>query len=130
MMSKKTNEDIHRRQVEAFQRGDLDTVMTLYSNDAVWHLPGKSLLAGDHSGVDAIRTFLTKAVELTQGSFRLELLDAAYSDTNIFQWNRITAVRGGRSLEERELLLFTVQDGKIVEVHHRPEQPALDDFYS
>ena len=84
----------------------------------------------DHMGVDAIRTFLTRAVELTQGSFRLELLDAAYSDANIFQWNRSTAAREGRSLNERELLIFTVKNGKIVEVHHRPEQPALDEFYS
>jgi uncharacterized protein len=129
-MSRQSNEDIHKRQVEAFQRGDLDTVISLYATDAVWHIPGRSLLAGDHRGAEAIRAFLTKAVELTQGSFRLELLDAAYSDNNIFQWNRISAVREGRLLNERELLLFTVANGKIVEVHHRPEQPALDEFYS
>ncbi|HEX5069363.1 MAG TPA: nuclear transport factor 2 family protein [Vicinamibacterales bacterium] len=129
-MARQENEAIHKRQLDAFQKGDLDTVMSQFSPDAVWHLPGKSLLAGDHKGIDAIRGFLTRAVAETQGTFRLELLDAAYSDNNIFQWNRITASRGGRSLNERELLVFTVRNGKIVEVHHRPEQQLLDEFYS
>jgi ketosteroid isomerase-like protein len=92
-MSRERNKAIHRRQSAAFQSGDRATVLSLYSSDAVWHLPGSSILASDHREPDAVDKVLAKSVELTEGTFRLELLEAACRDVNIHQWNRITATR-------------------------------------
>jgi ketosteroid isomerase-like protein len=48
------NEDLVRRGYDAFSRGEMDTFRELLHPDIVWHAPGRSRLAGDHKGVDAV----------------------------------------------------------------------------
>jgi ketosteroid isomerase-like protein len=48
------NEDLIRQGYDAFGRGDMDTLRALFDPDIVWHAPGRSQLAGDHQGVDAV----------------------------------------------------------------------------
>ena len=45
-------------------------------------------------------------------------------------WQRTTAERDGKTLDQLEALVFRIRDGKVAEVWHRPEQYALDEFYS
>ena len=44
--------------VDAFSRGDLDTVAGCFSPDAVWDLPGHSSIAGTYKGPEQIVGFL------------------------------------------------------------------------
>ena len=44
---------IVRRGYEAFNTGDIDTLIELFEESASWHTPGRSSLAGDHEGRDA-----------------------------------------------------------------------------
>jgi ketosteroid isomerase-like protein len=48
------NEDLIRRGYDAFSGGDMDTLRELFHPDIIWHAPGRSQLAGDHQGVDAV----------------------------------------------------------------------------
>lgn len=129
-MSAEDNAALLRRVLDAFKEGDMETVRDAYAEDAVWHLPGKSQLAGDHQGPDAIVSFIERAVELSEGTFQLELLDVMASEDHGVVWHRITAERGGKTLDQVEALVNRIRDGKIAEVWHRPEQYALDEFYS
>ncbi len=129
-MSAEENAALLRRYLEALSQGDLDTVKEAFTEDAVWHLPGKSPLAGDHEGPDAILDFLGRSVEITGGTFRLELLDVMASEEYGVQWQRITAERDGKRLNEVEAIVCRMREGKIAEVWHRPEQYALDEFFS
>ena len=65
-------EDLIRRGYDAFSRGDMDTLRELYHPDIVWHAPGRSQLAGDHQGVDAVFGFFGRTMELTGGNFGVE----------------------------------------------------------
>ena len=47
-MSAEDNAALLRRVLDAFKEGDMETVSGAFAEDAVWHLPGKSQLAGDH----------------------------------------------------------------------------------
>jgi ketosteroid isomerase-like protein len=48
------NEDLVRRGYDAFAKGDMETLRELFDSGIIWHFPGRSLLAGDHRGVDAV----------------------------------------------------------------------------
>jgi hypothetical protein len=39
----------------------VETLRELFDPAAVWHTPGRSLVAGDHSGIDAILAFFGQA---------------------------------------------------------------------
>ena len=69
------NEDLIRRGYDAFSRGDTDTLRELYHPDIVWHAPGRSQLAGDHQGVDAVFGFFGQTMEMTGGNFGVEVHD-------------------------------------------------------
>jgi uncharacterized protein len=129
-MSAEENAALLRRYLEALSQGDMDTVREAFAEDAVWHLPGNSSLAGDHEGPDAILEFIGSAFEMTGGTFRLELLEVMSSEEYGVQWQRITAERDGKSLDEVEAIVCRMRDGKITEAWHRPEQYALDEFFS
>ncbi len=103
-MSAQENAALLRRYLEALSQSDMDSVREAFAEDAVWHLPGNSPLAGDHKGPDAILEFIGRAFEMSGGTFRLELLDVMASDEHGVQWQRITAQREGKTLDEVEAL--------------------------
>jgi hypothetical protein len=128
-MSTTTNEALVRTMIEAFGRGDLDTVASCFAADAEWHLPGKGVLAGTYSGPAEIVGFLARAHELSGGTLSLEVLDVLASDNGAAHLQRVTASAGGRTLDCVEVLAHEVQDGRIVRTYHRPDSNAIDDFF-
>jgi len=129
-MSASDNAIVHRRMLDALLRGDVATLNDLFAENVVWHLPGNSMVAGNHNGRAAVLDFLGRVMELTDGTFRLDLIDSAACDSGVFAWQRVTAQRQDKKLEENEIIFFRMRDGRVVEVWHRPEQPALDEFFS
>ena len=51
------NEELVRSAFDAFAKGDVDTLRESMNQDAVWYVPGRNQLSGDHRGVDAILGF-------------------------------------------------------------------------
>ena len=55
-----SNEDLARRGYDAFTRGDMQAVSDVFADDIVWHVGGRSPLAGDYRGKDEVLGFLAK----------------------------------------------------------------------
>ena len=123
------NTTLARRMVEAFQRGDLAAVGACFAPDAVWELPGRSPVAGEHKGPDAILAFLAKAFELSGGTLTLEVIDILGSDWGAVQVQHVRAEHGGRRLDCVEVIAHEIVDGLIVRTYHRPDQYAIDAFF-
>ncbi|CAM3655965.1 nuclear transport factor 2 family protein [Smaragdicoccus niigatensis] len=124
-----SNVEFVRTMVEAFQRGDLDTVGSCFADDAVWELPGTSPVAGTYTGPEQIVGFLADSFVRSGGTLRLELIEILGSDWGAVQVQRVLAERDGRTLDCVELLAHEVRDGKIVRTYHRPDQYAIDAFF-
>jgi uncharacterized protein len=125
------NEDLIRSGYDAFASGDMDTLRQVFALDAVWHTPGRSLLAGDHRGIDAILGFFAQTMELTAGTFRAELHDVVAGDQHGVGLHLSRGERQGRTLEDRSVLVFHVRDGKATEVwQYVEDQDAFDQFLS
>jgi ketosteroid isomerase-like protein len=121
-----------RRLCEAVAKRDLEAARVCFAEHALWVLPGRSPIAGEHRGWDAIRDdFLVKLDPLSGGTFRVELTEVAVGDEHVVAVQHATAKHGRKRLDITACQLIKVEDGKIVEVRgHYFDQYALDGFWS
>src|ERR1700761_5053249 len=57
----------------AFAKGDFSVLNDLFAEDLLWHNPGRNQLAGDYLGRDAVYGLFGRLMELTEGSFQLDI---------------------------------------------------------
>ncbi len=120
-----------RRFYAAFADRDFETVRACFTPDAVWHLPGRGAIAGEHRGWDAIRDdFLAKVGPLSGGTLRAGLIDVAVGVDYVVAIQHATAERDGRRLDVTGCQLIRMEDGRIAEVRgHYSDQYAFDAFW-
>jgi ketosteroid isomerase-like protein len=124
------NEDLIRRGYDAFSSGDMQTLRELFHPDIVWHAPGRSQLSGDHRGVDAVLGFFGQTMELTGGTFRVEVHDVVANDQHAVGLNSVHAERAGKTLEDNNTLVCHDRDGKVTEVwQYSSDQYAADALF-
>ena len=91
-MTADENVGVMRRAYEAFNTGDINTLVDLFDETAVWHLPGRSSMADDYQGRDATLAYFGQLAQETGGTFRAELQHlAADGDTRVVGIQRSTA---------------------------------------
>jgi ketosteroid isomerase-like protein len=110
------NEDLVRRGYDAFSRGEMDTFRELLHPDIVWHAPGRSRLAGDHKGVDAVIGYFGDTMKETGGTFTVELRRVIADDTGAVGVHGYRAERNGRTIRDDSTLVFSITDGRVTEV--------------
>jgi ketosteroid isomerase-like protein len=124
------DEELVRRGYDAFSHGDMETLREVFHPDLVWHSPGRSQLAGDHRGVEAVLGFFGRTMELTGGTFRVEVHDVVAGDEHVVGLNAVAAQRAGKTLNGRNALVFHVRDGRAIEVwQFWEDQYAADEFF-
>ena len=81
-----------RRFYAAFAARDFDTVRACFAPDAVWHLPGRNVIAGDHVGWDAIYDdFLGRIGPLSGETLSAGLVDVAVGTDHLVAVQHATA---------------------------------------
>jgi ketosteroid isomerase-like protein len=63
--------ELHRRQGAMYTGGSVDPVVELLAEDIVWHVPGRSPIAGDHRGVPQVVTYFEKRRRLANATMRM-----------------------------------------------------------
>ena len=117
-----------RKGYAAFSSGDMDTLMSLYHDDAVHIVPGASQISGAHKGKESILGLYGRLFELSGGTMRLQL-EHVLSDGG----NRVVSIhtssleKDGETITQTEALLFTLVDGKVVEIQDFFGDIALND---
>jgi len=116
---------------EAFGKGDMDTIRSLFAEDIVWHAPGRNPLSGTYHGVDEVLGQFAKLMEMTGGTFRLELHDVLADDDHAVVLVRAQAERGGRRLDDTSVQVWHIKDGKATEQWLHPgDLYANDEFFN
>lgn len=111
------NAELLRSGYAAFARGDMAAVQRTWHPDVVWHAQRLGQLSGDHVGWDGFMAFIGRTMELTGGTFRLEVRDVLASPTGAAASVQSIAERpDGRRLNSNQVHLFAVRDGKVAEV--------------
>jgi ketosteroid isomerase-like protein len=101
----------------AFRESDVDAIQAAFSESAVWHFPGEAGgLAGSHRGRDGILAFLARVVDLTDGTFELDLEEILANDDYAVVFFRGSGQRGERRLDNPTCLKIRLRDGCATEV--------------
>jgi uncharacterized protein len=120
-----------RRGYEAFAKGDIATLKTLFAPDATWHSVPAGILPGNYRGAQAILEFFGRLAQETNGTARAELQTIAASGDHVFALHRNKGTRKGKTLDEKSVLVFKLKNGGVTEVaEFRYDQPAEDRFWS
>src|SRR2546423_14538130 len=104
-----------RRGYNAFNKGDIDTLTELLGDNVVWHVPGRSKIAGDYRGREATLAYFARLDEVTGGSYQADLHIAVGDDEHVVSIDRSTATTGEARYDENELVVFRFCNGRVVE---------------
>ena len=122
-----TTSDIVRRSYEAFSTGDIEEFGRVWHPDIAHTIPGTSPFSGTHRGIETVLANMGAMAESAGGAMSAVLQDiVADGDGGAAAVITSSATRGGETVEENHVLLFTVADDKITEI--RSLVPDPDDF--
>jgi ketosteroid isomerase-like protein len=127
-MSADSDAVVVRSLYEARERGDLDGAAQLIAEQVVWHEPYEYL--GTLHGRDAVIGAIRQSMDETGGTFALHVTDLLASPDHVVALVDFSAQRHGGRMSGREIGVFRVQDGQIVEVwFYTAEDPdAVSEF--
>lgn len=124
------NAEMLQKAYEAFNAGDLDTLRGLFAEDVVGHIPGRSQVAGDYRGVDAVFGLFGKLSELSGGTFTEAPHAILADDEHGAVMSVANASRGDNSLEDQKTAEFYhLSDGKITEFWAWSEDDYVNDEF-
>jgi ketosteroid isomerase-like protein len=131
-MTSDENVAIMRRGYEAFNTGAMDTLVELFDEGMVWHLPGKSSFADDYQGRDATLAYFAQLGQQTGGTFRAELQELVGDDEDrVIGIQRSTGDRNGKHLDVGNCIVFQLKDGRVIDGReHFHDLYAWDEFWS
>jgi ketosteroid isomerase-like protein len=114
----KRNIEMARKGYAAFNDGDIETAMSTFSDDIVWHAGKRGPLAGDYKGKAALLGMFAKFGQLTEGSYKAEIHDILVNDEHGVVIGAYKATRNGKALEE-----------KFVDVVHMNAEGQATEFW-
>ena len=126
------NSAIVRRGYAALNTADLTTLTELFDENASWHTPGKSALAGDADGRDAVFAQFGRYAEETGGTLKAELKRVLTDEYGqVLGIHHSVAERGDKRLDVYGCIVFELEDGRIVDGReHFYDLHAWDEFWS
>lgn len=117
---------IVRSVFDAFASRDLAALSTLFHQDATWHHRNDDRLGGRHQGSDGIAAYLAEAAQLTAGTLRP--VPRSFMPDSAGRVCVLVQVSGtrpdGRSFDDPQVALFTVEDGRVRSVEQYVGDPA------
>ena len=131
-MTAEENVAIMQRAYDAFNSADMDTLVEVFDENMVWHLPGRSSMAKDYESRDATLAYFGQLGEKTDGTFRATLERLIGDDEDrVVGIQRSTADRNGKHLDGGNCIVFKLKDGRVIDGReHFHDLYAWDEFWS
>ncbi|HEY1370286.1 MAG TPA: nuclear transport factor 2 family protein [Gaiellaceae bacterium] len=124
------NADLVRRGYEAFNTGDVNTLLELIREDAVFYQPGANAVSGDHRGRDAVLAYFGQLAQRSGGTFRADIEQLYASDRAVVVVHHATGESDGRALDTRTALIFTIENDQVTRFDAvQQDQDAFDAFF-
>lgn len=121
------NERLLRREYEVRARQDYGRLIELFSDDIVWHVPGRNAISGVYRGKSEVMDYVRCRQALAGGTFEITVEDVLANDRHGVVIASGRATRRGKDYEWRGHGLYRFEDGKIAECWLLPEDPVLFD---
>jgi uncharacterized protein len=122
------NAKLVREGFEAFEKGDMERMNELLSDDIVWHVGGNSKWSGTYEGKEKVlEMFMRQSQAMTT---KADIHDIVGSDEHVVALGTASAsAPNGQSAEWKYTQIFHIHDGKATEVWGMAENDAdVDPF--
>ena len=131
MTEAERNAETVRRGYAAFNAADMKTLTELFDENASWHTPGRSSIAGDRKGREAVFTQFGRYGGETAGTFKATLQQVFKADDGrVVGIHRNTAERNGKRLDVGCCIVFEFKDGRVIDGRERfYDVHAWDEFW-
>jgi steroid delta-isomerase-like uncharacterized protein len=112
---------------DAFNRHDLDALMSMMTSDCVFEASAGSDVDGQrHAGQDAVRAAFAAVFEQYPDGHWGGATHFVDGDRGVSEWTFTGTLKDGRRVEVRGCDLFTLRNGKIaVKNSFRKNRPAM-----
>lgn len=125
------NAAIIRKGYEDFAQGNIPTVFAVFDPKITWHVPGHGPLSGDYAGHAAIGDFFQRTMELSGGTFRMDVQNVLADDDVVVVLVTIKAQRKGVSASFPEVHVWRIKNGKVIEFcEYQGNEQEEDRFWS
>jgi len=125
------NAALIRNGYDAFARGDVQGALAAFAQDILWHIPGRGPLSRDYRGPAEVLGFFSHFMELSGGTFRIQVDDVLAKGERVVVLCTESAQRGGRSWSSPQVHVWTVRDGRAtVFWQYQGDQQTEDEFWS
>ena len=121
--------ELHRRQGEMYAGGAVGPVVELLAEDVVWHVPGRSPIAGEHRGTAAVVEYFERRRRLADATMRMHPGEVISEGDSVAQFVTGTAVLGGEEVSWQTIGAYRLdaEHSRIQEVWLVPLDAALFD---
>jgi uncharacterized protein len=122
------NAKLVREGFEAFERGDMERMNQLLSDDIVWHVGGNSKWSGTYEGKEKVLDFFMRQAQAA--TTKIDIHDIVGSDEHVVALGTASAsAPNGQSAEWKYTQIFHIQEGKAREVWGMAENDSdVDPF--
>ena len=125
------NGELIRSGYEAFAKGDMETIATIFAADIQWNISGRNMISGTYDGQEAAFAFFGKLMELTDGTFSVAVHDLLASDDHVVVLAKESGSRNGKSLESDDVHVWHLAGGQAVEFWGiSKDQHEVDEFWA
>ena len=125
------NAALIRNGYDAFASGDVQGALAAFAQDILWHIPGRGPLSRDYRGPAEVLGFFSHFMELSGGTFRIQVDDVLAKGERVVVLCTESAQRGGRSWSSPQVHVWTVRNGRAtVFWQYQGDQQTEDEFWS
>jgi hypothetical protein len=126
-----SNGAIIRKAYEDFANGNIAAVFAAFDTAITWHVPGHSPLSGDFTGHDRIGGFFRRTMELSGGTFSIDMHNLLADDDLVVALVTVNAQRSGVSASFPEVHVWRLKNGKATEFReYQGDERREDRFWS
>jgi ketosteroid isomerase-like protein len=115
---------------DAFAKGDFPALDALFAEDIHWESPGRNQLSGTYEGRAAVYDFFRRLMEVTEGTFRVEVHKIFADDSDAVVVATSSGRRGQVSAETLDAHVWRLRGGRTT--HFRiasSDQYAVDELF-
>ena len=105
-MSDHPNAAVVREGFEAFQRGDMEKIRSLMTDDMEWTVLGNNPTSGVYKGKAEIIGYFGKLIMETEGTLDIEYIDFIGNDEKVVAITHVQAERGDKKMDVTSILIF------------------------
>jgi uncharacterized protein len=128
--SETNNVGLIRSAYAAFARGDVQAVLAAFAEDILWHIPGRGPLSRDYRGHAEVLRFFQHFMELSKGTFRIELDEVFAKGDRVVVLCTEAARRGTKEWSSPQVHVWTVRNGRaVVFWQFQGDQQSEDEFW-